>query len=411
MTIILSNLFVFLFLFIPMFQGNTLEQCILNIANSHLMYENNLVASSSIKNGHQPHEDDHIKDIWQSLLKELFTSQHWRLKVYSKYQYNKTIHYYDPERYHDAYIVLSAKMRSEDIVVDLNEQFSVLKQDKAWNPRAKFVISLHCKQEDENRRKVLVETIFSQLWKHFIINIIILIEEKSSYPTDNYIVNNIYTWFPYHPPGSCANTYEPILLDSCITGGGYTYFKTNTTLFPNKLIKNHGGCKLRVSTFELAPVNFKEVLYGDGSHTYLEGVEVRLLEIIGKGVNMSILYMPRSDDYFWGVQFENGTWTGITGEVMRKYSDINVTLMWYKRHLLPEFECLTPHSIDHVVWYVPCAKPYPRWSSLTRVFKPSLWLGMLCSFCNSFIYNEQGRCLQHQIFRSRTRKLLISRES
>ena len=83
---------------------------------------------------------------------------------------------------------------------------------------------------------------------------------------------------------------------------------------------------------------------------------------------MTVRYMPRTDDALWGIQFENGTWTGITREMMRNYSYIAAGNIWYKCHMLQEVDCFTPHVVDSIKWLVPCAQPYPRWSSLTRVF-------------------------------------------
>ncbi|PSN41391.1 hypothetical protein C0J52_20335 [Blattella germanica] len=80
--------------------------------------------------------------------------------------------------------------------------------------------------------------------------------------------------------------------------------------------------------------------------------------------------MPRPDDSLWGVDLGNGTWSGITGEVVRGYADIATANIWHKMS----------HITDTVKWFVPCAQPYPRWTSITRVFKASLWLGFLAAF-------------------------------
>ena len=54
--------------------------------------------------------------------------------------------------------------------------------------------------------------------------------------------------------------------------------------------------------------------------------------------------------------------------------------MSYRCHLVKEIECLRPHTIEKIRWYVPCATSYPRWMSLTRVFRPSLWSAFVTAY-------------------------------
>ena len=364
-----------------------IKNCLYKIINNHLSTEQNLIFSSSeesdldflnsnfsinTENGELFLNNISIDtEHDESFLKNMFNSSNWCFQLYTNT--NKDIASNVPGQ-NEAYIVWSGKNNPEDIAEDLKQQFTVLRKCEAWNPRAKFVILIHNKLGEDIDQKSLAETIFSKLWKYFIFNVIVLMHSSDS--SDTYEKVNIYTWFPYHPPGRCANVYEPVLLDIYITQE--TTFLNNTMLFPNKLTKNLHGCKLRISTFELGPMTFKQVTNDDGSIEFLEGFEVELYKMMGKGLNMSIFYMQRSDNVLFGVQLENGSWTGITGEIIRNYSDIASS--WYKCHIIKQFDCLTPHVIDRAKWFVPCAQPYPRWSSLTRVFKPSLWLGLLSAY-------------------------------
>ncbi|KAJ9598399.1 hypothetical protein L9F63_010921 [Diploptera punctata] len=358
-----------------------LENCLHEVAFRHLFNENDLVVSSNftvLKEAEDSltyTEDNTNKNILHLLLNDVFISQHWLLQVFIIS--NDTISVSVPGRIHEAYIVLSSENKREDIINDLKCQFKVLVKDKAWNPRAKFVILIENKYE-ENEQESLAQTIFSELWKHFVVNVIVMIQSSEIY--DLNFTLNIFTWFPYHPPGRCADIYEPVLLDTCNSEGDNVYFSKNATLFPLKLAKELHGCKLRVSTFELGPMTFDRIVREDGTIQFLEGVEVHLLKVLGKYLNITVFYMPRLDNDLWGVRSKNGSWSGITGEVLKNYSDLAAANMWYKCHIIPNADCLTVHSIDRVTWFVPCAQPYPRWSSLTRVFKASLWLGFLAAY-------------------------------
>lgn len=119
----------------------------------------------------------------------------------------------------------------------------------------------------------------------------------------------------------------------------------------------------------------------DGKIEYEEGIEMRLLHQMARRTNMSILYRPPPADYgYWGNDLGNGSWTGLTGEIIRGYSDVALDNFWYRCHLINDMECLTPQYLDSARWFVPCAKHYPSWASITRVFKPYLWLGFLTTY-------------------------------
>jgi Ligand-gated ion channel. len=109
-----------------------------------------------------------------------------------------------------------------------------------------------------------------------------------------------------------------------------------------------------------------------------KGLEIQILTELAKSINSSLKFRDAPPDGGkWGWDLGNGTWNGVTGEIASRYSDISAALLWYRCHLVTEIECLRPHLIDKVRWHVPCATPYPRWMSLTRVFTLSLWLGII----------------------------------
>jgi hypothetical protein len=90
--------------------------------------------------------------------------------------------------------------------------------------------------------------------------------------------------------------------------------------------------------------------------------------------------VPPPDGGKWGWDVGNGTLNGVTGEIARSYSDIGIAGLWPRCHLVKEIECLRPYLIEKIRWYVPCANSYPRWMSLTRVFRLSLWSAFVTSY-------------------------------
>ena len=110
-------------------------------------------------------------------------------------------------------------------------------------------------------------------------------------------------------------------------------------------------------------------------------MEIQIVSEFAKTTNSSIIYrVPPPDGGKWGFDVGNGTWNGVTGEIARSYSDMGTADMSYRCHVVKEIECLRPHLIDKVRWYVPCATSYPRWMSLTRVFRLSLWSAFITAY-------------------------------
>jgi hypothetical protein len=282
---------------------------------------------------------------------------------------------------YENYILISYYCQHQDVERDITQQISRLYETKHLNSRAKFVVVSVNVQENLNK---FASDLFSELWKWKIFNAILLAsasETGNDAEPDFVYILDIYTWFPYHPPGHCTNVIDAVLFDRWVADGTSNgKFLYNVPLFPSKIPDDFHGCELRVSTFEFVPfVGRKKTTKNDPNKvTFDEGLEIMLLEHICEKTNMSIhlLDLP-ADGGRWGIHLENGTWTGVSGEIIRSYSDIATGNWWYRCHLIDEAECLTPHSVDQLRWYVPCAKPYPRWMSMSRVFKLSLWFAFL----------------------------------
>jgi hypothetical protein len=164
---------------------------------------------------------------------------------------------------------------------------------------------------------------------------------------------------------------------------GMGHFVHNVCLFPPKIPKDLQGCPLTISTFEVPSLIMKRSTgnVDTKSIIYEKGVDVQIVSEFAKTTNSSIVCRgPPPDGGQWGFDVGNGTWNGVAGEIARRYSDIGIGGLWHRCHLVKEIECLIPHTIENVRWYVPCATSYPRWMSLTRVFRLSLWSAFITAY-------------------------------
>ena len=326
-------------------------------------------------------------DTWDLVLADLFKSEKWTLLYVQSYDENSSKNAIGKK--HGSYILVTAHGKIEEATEDIRQQIVKLKVRRDWNPRGKFLILLL--QTDilsAYDKKNLAVAIFTEFWKYWVVNVVVLTRCPSTTLRDAdsemeiLPVLDAYIWFPYRPPGSCGKTGDAILYDRWVMDNDNKgHFLYNASLYPNKIPKHFHGCPLRVSAFEYAPVMMGMKTNNDSTIEYEEGIEVKLLHEMAKRTNVSILYRPPPpDNGYWGEDLGNGSWTGLPGEIIRGYSDIALDNFWYKCHLINEMECLVPHFVDSARWFVPCAKPYPRWTSITRVFKAYLWLGFLAAY-------------------------------
>jgi hypothetical protein len=76
----------------------------------------------------------------------------------------------------------------------------------------------------------------------------------------------------------------------------------------------------------------------------------------------------------WPVRLENGSWTGVLGEVFDKKADVAFTALSINLERFTYFDVTKVYYFSGLLWVVPCAEPFERVTSISRVFSASLWL-------------------------------------
>jgi len=321
------------------------------------------------------------EDLRQLILEELNKIGAWSLLSFNA---NNDFKETSPSRSnYEGYILLSSCQDYEDVVKDVGHQVKKLRNTWEWNPRAKFVVFVLEIREVNAKR--LAEDIVAELWTSKIMNSVVLIPLLDTHlATDPMDILDAYIWFPYHPTGKCPHDKHVTLHDRWVWDvRGSGHFLHNACLFPPKIPDDLQGCPLTVSTFEVPAFIMKRSTSKVDNERiiYERGLEVQIVSVLAKTTNSTIKYrVPPPDGGNWGFDVGNGTWNGVTGEIVRSYSDIGMATLWYRCHLVKEIECLRPYLIDKLTWYVPCATSYPRWMSLARVFRLSLWLAFVTAY-------------------------------
>ena len=247
----------------------------------------------------------------------------------------------------------------------VGKQLEFLKSfGQAWDPRGRFVVALN---EIGLNPRQQVRAVLQELRNNKILNVIILVPASGKHHT-----LDIYSWFPYKSPtGECGQIRTVILVDQWIMHKS-GYFTRNSPLFPIKIPHDLGKCPLTVTTFPFPPFT----VAGNQNNTYEGGFEIRLLEFIAAAMNMSIVYTAPPPD-LWGQKLENGSWTGMNGHLKLDRADIGVGGTVLSQEDAGELDFTVSHGSLGFKWVVPCAKTFPRWKSVTRVYSLAAWLSII----------------------------------
>lgn len=342
-----------------------LGQCLSEIALRYFTPERTVVVSyrSITSNQEEPGSTvhKHVLDVSTQLLEEVHEAYNWPLLVSSRR--NRALA--ESRNKHGSYVMFA---ETGNVVQDVRNQLIDLKTHFGWNSRAKFVVAI---VGPLNRllEGSLVEDVLNELWTEKTANTIVIFyyEELTTL--------HIYTHFPYYPPSRCGHNPTAVFIDQWVVNKeGEGNFLLGAPLFPDKIPLNFHGCPFKISTFEFEPLVTKPTLINN-KRMYSEGLEIRVLELVMNAMNLSPIYRSPPENGKWGIRLENGSWNGIYGEVIDHLSDVAVCGMVLDNIRSRSADFTVPHEGLEISWHVPCAKPFPRWASLTRVFTPSLWLG------------------------------------
>jgi hypothetical protein len=109
---------------------------------------------------------------------------------------------------------------------------------------------------------------------------------------DTDIKLGVYTWFPYQSSDHCTEVNDTTLLDSWVFSA-QGHFTKNTDLFPIKIRNSFKGCPMKAVVRDgngfVGTYYLNEKL---SSESDIKGLEMDLLRIILKQMNMTFVYVP-----------------------------------------------------------------------------------------------------------------------
>jgi hypothetical protein len=273
-------------------------------------------------------------------------------------------------------IISSVTACEEQINRTIQSQLLHLATSSSWNPRARFVVAVLSRRLSDN--ELLVREILQELWKWNIVNVVILVSQKSDdqkirfsdKESDLYFLA-AYTWFPYQSQNHCTTVKDVVLLDKWLLKGNGIFAK-NSNLFPSK-INNFNGCPLRISARVMEPLVMKaqNISRQESNQTellYTDGIEIKLVDVVAEAMNAVQTYVGP----------ENSQRT-LYYDLLNRTTDIAVGATILRTEYTAVADPTVIFDSDRLLWYVPCSVKIPRWMSIIKMFGPSLWLAVFAS--------------------------------
>lgn len=246
-------------------------------------------------------------------------------------------------------------------------QPKVIEKFALRNARARYIFYTF-KSNEEN-----IKEFINFVWYYYIVNAVIVMPAD-----DEEKMLNIFSWFPYEDK-QCGVNIASKLVSTCIDG----VYSNGVNLFPQKVPKNLNGCPVIIRTliwppFVLPPEDGHVV---DGKILNItEGIEVRLLQAIGKIANYTPYFTSSTVPHDWGLATVDGNLTGAVKALKEKKADLAIGSFGPTTERRMYCDHSACHLQEMLTWCVPKAQEAPRWKNLMQTFTLTAWLAMILMY-------------------------------
>jgi hypothetical protein len=191
----------------------------------------------------------------------------------------------------------------------------------------------------------------------------------------------VYTWFPYQSSDRCTEVNDITLLDSWVISA-QGHFTKNTDLFPIKISNSFNGCPMKAVVRD--GLGFVATYYTrdkNSSLSDIKGLEMDLIRIVLKQMNMTLLYVPTQERFEIGKDSVNNLVTAL----IAKEAYIVLGGVARNSSFYTSFDLTNSYFTTRFLWYVPCSEKYRRWSNVFRILSVELWLVLIISIVSAAI--------------------------
>lgn len=145
-------------------------------------------------------------------------------------------------------------------------------------------------------------------------------------------------------------------------------FSTIDALFPERF-QTFGGEILHVaSDYDDYPLIYEA--------DDVDGMNIRILKALGAWLNFTFTTTSVASDDLWG-SLENGTWTGLLGDVYRGEKNITINYFTVVYERARDFDYTATYFTEGFGFALRVPPPLPAWRNLFLPFTPLLWASVV----------------------------------
>jgi hypothetical protein len=315
------------------------------------------------------------------------TSTEWNLGGPLPQNGTLGVHCYRRETNYIVLLTAPNGCEMREILVALTGYIASVAVLPTWNSRALFIVAIMAKDCGSAAERV-AQSVVAALRQRKVVKAIVVMPTSEPYRSQaaghkyqklaRAPALDIFAFFPYKQPYKCSNLQYLFQIQRC--PGIPHLLHDIVPKFPINL----EGCPIVVSTVAFEPFVFGPDIITDEKNStvfrYKDGFEIKLLHLISKAINASLVFLPPpSGAELWGRRFENGTWTGIKGDVAQGTADVCVCAVIPTEDGNAVMDPTVTYFKGGFVWVVPYPGRFPRWLSVFRVFTTCAWLQMIAT--------------------------------
>ncbi|XP_045036355.1 ionotropic receptor 21a isoform X1 [Daphnia magna] len=168
---------------------------------------------------------------------------------------------------------------------------------------------------------------------------------------------------------------------------------------------NYRNRPVKVSTFFVPPTTVKCKEDEDQNC----GRDPNLIRVIGEILRFQPIFSSSAQvGSKWGNKLDNGTWTGLIGEVSRGEVTLGVANVFMTLHYIKQVEFSYPYDISCSTFLTPPPELWPQVYALIKPFDISIWMATCFSLFFGGLLIQMVALFYHKIFGSRDRLRFFS---
>lgn len=101
-----------------------------------------------------------------------------------------------------------------------------------------------------------------------------------------------------------------------------------------------------------------------------------MVRALSEALNFSVGFSRPTDGEMWGWEQDNGSWTGLMGDLQHLKADIGVADLYIMEHYFAIIDMSVEYDIEYLCFVNPVPGPLPQWIALGLPFMMKTWIAI-----------------------------------